>query len=613
MVNFKTNYLKKYDKNFFHFDFNQFEIPTTETLQDLNNLSFENQQKEILKCTQSFSYFCHKYVKILHPTKGLIPFIIYKYQNKCIQKYESSRFNIISKFRQGGLTTVTLLYGMWRCMFKLDQQIMLLSKTDREATIIGMIVDRAVEYLPEWLKPNKDSGKWNDHLKQFMETGGNMMFYSPEAARGKATSLLIIDEAAFIPDMETHWKAMWPVLSTGGNCVVISTVNGVGNWYEETYSAAKEKLNMFNVIDLDYWEHPDYCDSKNPNWSIEQKAQLGERGFLQEVLRVFLGSGETYISSNKLTELDRTTKKKIPYKKILPSWANRSDISENDMGKGALWIWKEPVDGQEYIAGLDSAEGIGDGGDNSCLQIINQNTLEQVAEFYSNNIPTHEFAQVSKEIASFYNKALIVVEDMSTGGAILNSLLHEYFYENLFYNNAHTSKNPKPGVKITVQNRPIILQTFQQKIYNDSLKINSMRLVNELKTFEYNVISKKAQAQRGKHDDAIMATALALYARDSMFNNISAFNIKSPNLGNVVVQSQTINQLREELKESLNKMIVFHDDNFDFDNDSNDLDEQTKEMLINKYRNKNDILKEFGWSILITINVYLANIANQII
>ena len=613
MANFKTNYLKKYDKNFFHFDFNQFEIPITETLQDLNKLSFEEQQKEILKCTQSFSYFCHKYVKILHPTKGLIPFIIYKYQNKCIQEYERSRFNIISKFRQGGLTTVTLLYGMWRCMFKLDQQIMLLSKTDREATIIGMIVDRAVEYLPEWLKPNKDSGKWNDHLKQFMETGGNMMFYSPEAARGKATSLLIIDEAAFIPDMETHWKAMWPVLSTGGNCVVISTVNGVGNWYEETYSAAKEKLNMFNVIDLDYWEHPDYCDSKNPNWSIEQKAQLGERGFLQEVLRVFLGSGETYISSNKLTELDRTTKKKIPYKKILPSWANRSDISENDMGKGALWIWKEPIDGQEYIAGLDSAEGIGDGGDNSCLQIINQNTLEQVAEFYSNNIPTHEFAQVSKEIASFYNKALIVVEDMSTGGAILNSLLHEYFYENLFYNNAHTSKNPKPGVKITVQNRPIILQTFQQKIYNDSLKINSMRLVNELKTFEYNVVSKKAQAQRGKHDDAIMATALALYARDSMFNNMSAFNMKSSNSGNVVIQSQTVNQLREELKESLNKMIVFNDDNYDFDNDPNDLDEQTKEMLINKYRNKNDILKEFGWSILITINVYLTNIANQIL
>jgi hypothetical protein len=593
MANFKNIYIKKYDTNFFHFDKNQFEIPPSETLQDLNNYSAQEQQNEILKCSQSFSYFCHKYVKILHPTKGLIPFIIYKYQKKCIDQYEKSRFNIISKFRQGGLTTVTLLYGMWRCMFRLDQQIMLLSKTDREATVIGMMVDRAVEYLPEWLKPNKDSGKWNDHLKQFTETGGNMMFYSPEAARGKAVTFLIIDEAAFIPDMDTHWKAMWPVLSTGGSCVVISTVNGVGNWYEETYYSANQKKNMFNVIDLDYWEHPDYNDSKNPEWAKEQKSQLGERGFLQEVLRVFLGSGETYISSNKLTELDKTTKNRSPYKKILPNWANRSDIAENEIEKGALWIWREPIDGQEYIMGIDSAEGIGDGGDNSCLQIINQNTLEQVAEFYSNNIPTHELTQIAKEIASFYNKALIVVEDMSTGGAILNALQHEYYYENLYYGNAATSKNPKPGVKITVQNRPIILQSFQQKIYNDTLKINSTRLVNELKTFEYNVVAKKAQAQRGKHDDAIMAMGLALHARDNTISDLSAFNTKSES--NKIIKSQTINQLREELKASLNREDLFVNDDVNFDDNTGDLDEETKEMLINKYRNKNDILKEFGW------------------
>ena len=595
MANFKNIYLKKYDQNFFHFDQSQFDIPPTETLQDLNTYSYEEQQKEILKCTQSFSYFCHKYVKILHPTKGLIPFIIFKYQKKCIEEYEKSRFNIISKFRQGGLTTVTLLYGMWRCMFRLDQQIMLLSKTDREATVIGMMIDRAVEYLPDWLKPNKDSGKWNDHLKQFTDTGGNMIFYSPEAARGKATTLLIIDEAAFIPDMETHWKAMWPVLSTGGSCVVISTVNGVGNWYEETYVGAKDKKNMFNVIDLDYWEHPDYNDRKNPNWSKEQKAQLGERGFLQEVLRVFLGSGETYISSNKLTELDQTTRNKIPYKKLLPNYTNRSEISDNEFDKGALWVWREPIDGQEYIVGLDSAEGIGDGGDNSCLQIINQNTLEQVAEFYSNNISTYEFAQIAKEVASFYNKALIIVEDMSTGGAVLNSLQHEYYYENLYYNNAHTSKSPKAGIKITVQNRPIILQSFQQKIYNDTLKINSMRLVNELKTFEYNTTSKKAQAQRGKHDDAIMAMALALYARDNIVTDLAAFNTKSSET-NQIIKSQTIDQLREELKAGLNKMVLLEEkDEFDFENNSSDLDEETKEMLINKYRKKNDVLKEFGW------------------
>ena len=47
---------------------------------------------------------------------------------------------------------------------------MLLSKTDREATDIGMMIDRSIENMPLWLKPKKDA-KWNDHLKMFTETG----------------------------------------------------------------------------------------------------------------------------------------------------------------------------------------------------------------------------------------------------------------------------------------------------------------------------------------------------------------------------------------------------------------------------------------------------------
>lgn len=594
MSDYKNYYQNKYNQNFYYFDNFQFDIKPNETVAELNSYDFNKQQEEIIKCTKSFSYFCHKYVKILHPTKGLIPFIMFKYQMKCIKDYEKNRFNIISKFRQGGLTTTTLLWGMWRCMFQLDQQVMLLSKTDREATVIGMMVDRAAENFPEWLKPKKD-GKWNDHLKQFYETGGNLMFYSPEAARGKATTLLIIDEAAFIPDMETHWKAMWPVLSTGGSCVIISTVNGVGNWYEETYSAANEKQNMFNVIDLDYWQHPDYNESLNPNWVKEQKSQLGERGFLQEVLRVFLGSGDTYILSTKLNEIDKTTKESEPLKKLFPQFANRNDDSQDESNKGSLWIWKEPQNGQEYIAGIDSAEGIGDHGDNSCIQIINQNTLEQVAEFYSNNIPTHEFAQVCKEIGSFYNNALLVVEDMSTGGAILNSLQHDYYYENLFYDN-QTKNNVKPGVKITVKNRTLILQNLQQKIYNNQVKINSVRFSKELKTFEYNTTSKKAQAQKGKHDDAIMAFSLALYARDQFFRDIASFNVGDKNTSNAqvnIIKNQTIEELRNELRLTLSDYGINKTN--DNKNQNSKLDEETKTLLVEKYRKNDSILKEFGW------------------
>ncbi|MEL4395654.1 hypothetical protein AAEH73_21830, partial [Shewanella algae] len=84
----------------------------------------DRQEVEFEKCALSFFYFCHKYVKILHPKKGLSPFILYKYQRRVIKDYNNNRFNIISKFRQGGLTTVTLLWSLWKCIFDLDQQIM---------------------------------------------------------------------------------------------------------------------------------------------------------------------------------------------------------------------------------------------------------------------------------------------------------------------------------------------------------------------------------------------------------------------------------------------------------------------------------------------------------
>lgn len=584
----KQYYSASYDSEYYEFDSYQIEIDPDEKVEDINKYDVNRQQEEIVKCVESFPYFCQKYIKILHPTKGLIPFVLFKYQSRCIREYAEHRFNIISKFRQGGLTTVTLLYGLWKCMFELDQQVMTLSKTDREATNVGMIIDRAVEHLPEWIKPQK-TGKWNDHLKQFPDTGGALQFYSPEAARGKSVTFLVIDEAAFIPDMEDHWKAMWPVLSTGGSCVLVSTVNGLGNWYEETYTNAKDGKNKFHVIDLDYWEHPDYSPKQNPDWEKEQRAQLGERGFLQEVLRSFLGSGETFVPSEKLAQLDQDLRKVYPSKKMFSKYANKDMSSEEDLDdfhKGALWIWQEPVEGHEYVMGVDGAEGIGQDGDNSCIQIVDMTSLEQVGEFYSNTISPHDFAQLVNEIGVLYNTALIAVEDMGSGGIILQMLQHDFFYENLFYANSN-SKNVKPGIKMSVNNRPMILQGFQSRIMNNSVKIKSRRLLREMKTFEFNNTTKKVSAAKGKHDDAIMALAIALYTRDQTIRDIplgtNASDIRSKTQESL---SDIREELRKGLKESLIDKITRKEKTAeDFEND----------LILSMYRKQNDLIKTFGW------------------
>jgi hypothetical protein len=47
--------------------------------------------------------------------------------------------------------------------------------------------------------------------------------------------------------------------NTGGRVFVLSTVNGVGNWYHEKYLGAIAGTNSFNAIDITWQDHPEYC------------------------------------------------------------------------------------------------------------------------------------------------------------------------------------------------------------------------------------------------------------------------------------------------------------------------------------------------------------------
>ena len=120
----KEFYAKEYNPDYFTFSKFELEIDPMEPLEAIEAYDPVRQQRELIKCGLSFPYFCHKYVKIAHPKRGLLPFVLYNYQRRCVKEYEEHRFNILSKFRQGGLTTVTVLWCMWRCMFKLDETIM---------------------------------------------------------------------------------------------------------------------------------------------------------------------------------------------------------------------------------------------------------------------------------------------------------------------------------------------------------------------------------------------------------------------------------------------------------------------------------------------------------
>jgi hypothetical protein len=127
-----------------------------------------------------------------------------------------------------------------------------------------------------------------------VSSGSTISFGVFKAACGKFINYLIIEESAFIKDMEENWKALFPCISHGGNCIAMSTVNGNHGWFYDGYTRAKNNQNSFSVFDCAYTEHPDY---NNEEWVANTRKNLGERGWKQEVLCEFLEPEDFYLAT----------------------------------------------------------------------------------------------------------------------------------------------------------------------------------------------------------------------------------------------------------------------------------------------------------------------------
>ncbi|MGF2053152.1 hypothetical protein, partial [Enterococcus casseliflavus] len=77
-----------------------------------------------------------------------------------------------------------------------------------------------------------------------------------------------------------------------------------------------------------------------PVWVEDQKAQLGDDGWRQEVERNFLSSGETYIDPKLLKALQDRTKDIHTVRRLFREWTNKDDKLEKNDGWGdigAFW------------------------------------------------------------------------------------------------------------------------------------------------------------------------------------------------------------------------------------------------------------------------------------
>ncbi len=159
-------------------------------------------------------------------------------------------------------------------IFQKHKQVVILSKGDAESTEVLDRIKLMYDELPEFLKPGIQED--NKHTLK-LKTGSTIKSRpsGKQSGRSLAGSLLIIDEAAFIENIDTIWAAVYPIISTGGRAFVLSTVNGIGNWYHDVYQKAMTGDNSFHPIDIRWQEHPEYKFNENFSHLYEEMAEKG--------------------------------------------------------------------------------------------------------------------------------------------------------------------------------------------------------------------------------------------------------------------------------------------------------------------------------------------------
>jgi len=304
-------------------------------------MSVKKTLKEIIRdeykrCSTDPIHFMRKYCIIQHPTQGKIYFNLFPFQETTLTQFSTNRYNIVLKSRQLGISTLTAGYALWKMIFNEDFNALVIATKQDVAKNLVTKVRVMHENLPKWLKGDVAE---DNKLSLRLANGSQIKAISSkgDAGRSEALSLLVFDEAAFIDRIDEIWTAAQQTLATGGDCIALSTPNGVGNWFHKQWVDA-EAGGEFNTIRLHWTVHPERDDP----WRAKQTELLGEKMAAQECDCDFISSGHTVVDGEILQWYDETYIK---------------DPIEKRGFDGNYWIWEYPNYSKKYMVVADVARG----------------------------------------------------------------------------------------------------------------------------------------------------------------------------------------------------------------------------------------------------------------
>lgn len=257
--------------------------------------------------------------------KSYLNILPFDYQDQVLN--DPSERIIVCSSRQIGKTYVVAIKALHFAMFNPNKTILVFSKNQNQSKKFlreikrlmyeGMVyMNHTLEkqdlgFKPTeentWMFPEDIDNKKPNNQTEFTLTNGTTIMSLPatDSSRGYTAHLVIVDEAAFVPDEIFDMIIEPTVRYTGGSIILLSTPNGQKGFFHRFFDPEDKSERDENdpLTYKRYWWNWNMCPEPNIRKQTERKRkELDPIRFLQEYEAQFTSDGDAFFQSRKVKE-----------------------------------------------------------------------------------------------------------------------------------------------------------------------------------------------------------------------------------------------------------------------------------------------------------------------
>jgi hypothetical protein len=479
------------------------------------------------------------------------PFLLNPAQDTLLN--ELSGMDIVLKSRQQGISS--LILAMFAIDFLSVENVRCVV-ISHEAKATQRLFDRVKYYIESFAKKFPGDAPFTLKVNtrgEMINEKNNASFYVGTAGarafgRGDTINNLHVSELPQWQNQERTLTGLLEAVPRNGRIIIEATANGFGDYFYNLWERNKERPSPFMTHFLPWFKSPEYTYplrgdeiflDGHPSYGDEvetmnkyhlTKEQMAWRrmkidqfnGSLDKFNQEYPASAEEafIVSGNPIWSPTMLRfyilKTKAP--KVIGNIQGLHPITVERNERGYVSIWETPNEFHRYVIGADVSEGkvVAEGDesksrDYSCAQVIDQNTMEQVAVWHGRLEPDLFGRQIDL-LGRYYNNALVAVERNAMGLTTLTAL-RDIYYPNLYYREKFGLISEKVtnelGWVTDSSSRELAITDTTKLLRDRRLMLYDPSTLMEMKSF---VRDERGvpHAAASSHDDRVMSLVIAV-------------------------------------------------------------------------------------------------------